>query len=156
MRHLDNGPRGTEHARFAMRGTIVSMSITSDHVDSIVAQSIFMTTCEKAQKELKRHHQALKRVRAKEKMKTIDATLPPDLLRSVNQARNKGSSSWLNAMPLVDQVLALNRQEFRVSLRMRYNLPLVNLPSQWNLYIQPQLQLLDNETTIWDDYLLLC
>ena len=32
-------------------------------------------------------------------------------------------------MPLSDQGLALNKQEFRDSLRMRYDLPLVDLPS---------------------------
>ena len=32
-------------------------------------------------------------------------------------------------MPLADQGLALNKQEFRDSLRLRYILPLVDLPS---------------------------
>ena len=32
-------------------------------------------------------------------------------------------------MPLSDQGLALNKQEFRDSLRLRYDLPLVDLPS---------------------------
>ncbi|CAH3044098.1 unnamed protein product, partial [Pocillopora meandrina] len=41
----------------------------------------------------------------------------------------KGANSWLNAMPLADQGLALNKQEFRDSLRLRYNLPVVDLPS---------------------------
>ena len=47
----------------------------------------------------------------------------------VNQSRDKGASSWLNAMPLADKGLALNKQEFRDSLRLRYDLPLVDLPS---------------------------
>ena len=34
-------------------------------------------------------------------------------------------------MPLADQGLALNKQEFRDSLRLRYNLPQVDLPSLW-------------------------
>ena len=58
-----------------------------------------------------------------------DSTLPSDLLRSVNQSRDKGASSWLTAVPLVDQGLVLNRQEFRDSLRLRYNMPLSDLPS---------------------------
>ena len=32
-------------------------------------------------------------------------------------------------MPLADQGLALNKQEFRDALHLRYNLPLVDLPS---------------------------
>ena len=43
--------------------------------------------------------------------------------------RHKGASSWLNAIPLKEQGLALNKQEFRDSLRLRYNLPLSDLPN---------------------------
>ena len=32
-------------------------------------------------------------------------------------------------MPLADQGLALNKQEFRDALHLQYNLPLVDLPS---------------------------
>ena len=59
-----------------------------------------------------------------------DNQLPSDLLRSVNQSRDKGASSWLTAVPLVDQGLVLNKQEFRDSLRLRYNMPLSDLPSK--------------------------
>ena len=45
--------------------------------------------------------------RAKERMERIDTNLLPDLLRLVNQARDKGASSCLNAAPLVDQDLVL-------------------------------------------------
>ena len=62
-------------------------------------------------------------------MESIDSNLSPDLLRLVNQSRDRGASSWLNAMPLADQDRAMNEQEFRHSLRLRYNLPLVDLPS---------------------------
>ena len=79
--------------------------------------------------ELKRHHQSLQRVHDKEKMESIDSTLSPDLLRLVNQLRHKGTNSRLNAMPLADQGLALNKQEFRDFLCLQYNVPLVDLPS---------------------------
>ena len=107
-----------------------STSITAAHVGSIIAQSTFMATGERSTEELKRHHQSLKAERGKEKMEMIDSTLPPALLRLVSQSRDKGASTWLNAMPLVDQGLALNKQEFRDCLRLRYNLPLADLPSQ--------------------------
>ena len=32
-------------------------------------------------------------------MDSIDSSLSPGLLRPVNQSRDKGASSWLNAMP---------------------------------------------------------
>ena len=65
----------------------------------------------------------------KEKMESTDSTLFPDLLRLVNQSRDKGASSWLNAMPLADQGFVLSKQEFRDALNLRYNLTLVDLTS---------------------------
>ncbi|CAH3172143.1 unnamed protein product [Porites lobata] len=125
-----------------------------------------MVSGERSTEELKRHQQSLKRASAKVKMDSIDSSLSPGLLRLVNQSRDKGARSWLNAMPLADKGLALNKQEFRDSLRLRYDLPLVDLPSHCisqrhdgvrnllttfidnignNVEIEPRLQPLDNE-----------
>ena len=46
----------------------------------------------------------------------MDPSLPTNLLRLVDQARDKGASSWLNTIPLEEQGLVLNKQEFRDSL----------------------------------------
>ena len=101
------------------------------HEDSITTQSTFMVAGENSTEELKRQHQVLKSESVKSRMEiSVDSTLPPDLLRSVNQLRNKGASSWFTAVPLVDQGLVLNKQEFRDSLRLRYNVPLSDLPSK--------------------------
>ena len=89
-----------------------------------------MVSGENSTEELKRQHQALKTASVKSRMESIDSTLPSNLLRSVNQSRDKGASSWLTAVPLVDQGLVLNKQEFRDSLRLRYNMPLSDLPSK--------------------------
>ena len=89
-----------------------------------------MVAGENFTEELKREHQALKTASVRSRMESIDSTLPSDLLRSVNQSRDKGASSWLTAVPLVDQGLVLNKQEFRDSLRLRYNMPLSDLPSK--------------------------
>ena len=78
--------------------------------------------------DLKKHQQSLKVAHLKSKMETVNASLPSDLLPLVNQARDKGASSWLNAIPLEEQGLVLNKQEFKDSLRLRYNLPLSGLP----------------------------
>ena len=106
-----------------------SRLITAAHVDSITSQSSIMVPGERSTEELKRHQQSLKRASAKEKMDSIDSSLSPDLLRLDSQWRGKSAGSWLNAMPLADQGLALNKQEFRNSLRLRYDLPLADLPS---------------------------
>ena len=63
-------------------------------------------------------------------MENVDSMLPSDLLRSVNQLRDKVVSSWLTAVPLDSQGLVLNKQEFRDSQRLRYNMPLSDLPSK--------------------------
>ena len=93
----------------------------SPHVDSITTQSMFMVADENSTEKLKRQHQALKTASVKSRMENIDSTLPSDLLRSVNQ---------LTAVPLVDQGLVLNKQESRDFLRLRYNMPLSDLPSK--------------------------
>ena len=74
-----------------------------------------MVAGENSTEELKRQHQASKTASVKSRMESVDSTLPSDLLRSVNQSRDKGASSWLTAVPLVDQGLVLNKQEFRDS-----------------------------------------
>ena len=47
----------------------------------------------------------------------------------VDQARYTGASSWLNAIPLEEQGLCLNKEEFRDAVRLRYDMPLKGLPS---------------------------
>ena len=89
-----------------------------------------MAAGKNSKEELKRQNQALKTASIKLRMESIDSTLPSDLLRSVNQSRDKGASSWLTEVPLVDQGLVLNKQEFRDSLRLRYNVPLSDLLSK--------------------------
>ena len=115
----------------------------SPHVDSITTQSMLMVADENSTEKLKRQRQALKTASVKSRMESIDSTLPSDLLRSVNQSRDKGASSGLTAVPLVDQGLVLNKQEFRDSLRLRYNMPLSDLPSKCvcgEKYIQSRRQ----------------
>ena len=47
-------------------------------------------------------------------------SLPPTLQRSILLACEKGSSSWLTALPLVDQGFALHKGAFRDALCLRY------------------------------------
>ena len=89
-----------------------------------------MVAGENSTEELKRQHQASKTASVKSRMESVDSTLPSDLLRPVNQSRDKGASSWLTAVPLVDQGLVLNKQEFRDCLRLGYNMPVSDLPSK--------------------------
>ena len=72
---------------------------------------------------------AKRRAAAKSRIERIDESLSPNLLQAVQQTRDKGASSWLNAILIEEHGLALNKQEFRDSLCLRYDLPLANLPS---------------------------
>jgi hypothetical protein len=124
------GGLGVPNLRFeAPQKYAASKVLTEQHVNSIRCQSVSMEPCEQSIDDLKRIQQAIKTETAKSRMDSIDASLPPDVLSLVMQSRDKGASSWLNAIPLKDRGLALNKQEFRDSLRMRYNLPLNGLPS---------------------------
>ena len=87
-----------------------------------------VNTNEQLVDEPKRDLRTLKAENPKSKIESIDASLIPELLRLTQQARDKGASSWVNAIPLKDQGLTLNEQEFRDSLWLRYNLPQQDMP----------------------------
>ena len=102
------GGLGVPDLRFeAPQQFAASTLIIAPHVDSITTHSTSMVAGENFTEELKRQHQALKTASVRSRMESIDSTLPSDLLRSVNQSRDKGASSWLTAVPLVDQGLVL-------------------------------------------------
>ena len=54
---------------------------------------------------------------------------PSDVKPFILQARDKGASSWLNAMPIGELDFQLNKEEFRDALRLRSNMKLDNLPT---------------------------
>ena len=84
---------------------------TKQHVSSIKCQSLVLEPREQSIEDLTRIQRATKTEIAKSRMDTIDATLSPDVLFLVMQSRDKGASSLLNAIPLKDENLALNKQE---------------------------------------------
>lgn len=50
--------------------------------------------------------------------------------KAVEQAKEKGASSWLSTLPLEDQGFTLNKGEFRDALAIRYNADLRGLPAK--------------------------
>ena len=78
---------------------------------------------------MKKPQQSLNAASQRSKIDHTDDILPSHPLPFVNQARDKGARSLLTSLPLREQgLLALNKQEFRDSLRMGHNLPLEDLP----------------------------
>ena len=84
--------------------------------------------------------EAMKKVRSKrtaevqEILKTeksaVNELLDEGAKRAVGQAQEKGSSTWLNVLPLKDHGFVLRKDEFRDALALRYNQKISNLPSK--------------------------
>ena len=67
---------------------------------------------------------------AKQREEIVIASLGDITKKAVEQAKEKGASSWLSTLPLEDQGFTLNNGEFRDALAIRYNAPLRGLPSR--------------------------
>ena len=63
-----------------------------------------------------------------QKAEGIYKLLSPSLQRCFDQACEKGSSSWLSALPIADHGFHLNKGEFRDALCLRYDWTLTNVP----------------------------
>ena len=107
-----------------------SKLVTENHVNSIIEQSPRMKTPERSWQTVKSQLQQKKNENAKSMIKEIDDALPSKTLRQVNQARDKGASLWLNAIPYEQHGFNLNKQEFRDSIRLRYDMRLKDLPQK--------------------------
>ena len=81
-------------------------------------------------RELKNKMMTVKVNRNTEKLKELETKMSEKELRSVNQLRDKGASSWLSALPLQEHGLVLNKSEFRDALAIRYNQKLKGLPEK--------------------------
>ena len=64
------------------------------------------------------------------KVKHIEDTSTPEINRAIDQASEKGASSWLNAIPLEENGFNLTKGEFRDAISIRYNKRLRNFPSK--------------------------
>ena len=66
----------------------------------------------------------------KQKEEIVISTLSQGTTKAVEQAKEKGASSWLSTLPLEDQGFTLNKGEFRDALAIRYNADLRGLPAK--------------------------
>ena len=102
------------------------------HVESILEQRTQVkdvTTDGETLENLENVAASTKRERKIREQQNILENVPEDLKPFLEQAKDKGASSWLNAIPLTEQDLDLNKEEFRDALCLRYNFPLPDLPS---------------------------
>ena len=90
-----------------------SKLFSKHYVELIKCQIAEMGPSEQSIDDLKRIQQSIKTETAKSRMGSVDASSSPDVLCLVMHSRDKRASSWLNAIPLKEQGLALNKQETR-------------------------------------------
>jgi hypothetical protein len=69
-----------------------------------------------------------KKQRMEDMSQQVRERLPPAKQRMMDLLCEKGSSSWLSALPLQDQGFNLNKGEFRDALSLRYGWQLKNSP----------------------------
>ena len=83
------------------------------------------------QEELIKVNRSRKAANRKEKIKVTDEKLPENIRTFIQQARDKGASSWLNALPIEEMDCILNQEEFKdaLRLRVRYDQSLENIRS---------------------------
>ena len=61
--------------------------------------------------------------------RNVELSLEDNVKRALDQAKQKGSSSWLNVLPLEEHGFTLNKGEFRDAISLRYDRRIRNLPS---------------------------
>ena len=107
----------------------LSQMITKPLVNLIIQQSDFIPS---------KNEESIAKKKASDKKNEIEKKNHDDinskfegkLKRAIEEASEKGASTWLSARPSEEHGFALNKSEFRDSLAFRYNRPLKNLPSQ--------------------------
>ena len=109
-----------------------SRTITKPHVETIVAQEMIKRETDidgNSSIDLKNEVARAKTTRKKQQITQIDEQLSEGLKTCAIQARDKGASTWLNAIPREDQNYHLNKNDFKDAIRLRYNQKLHDLPS---------------------------
>ena len=109
-----------------------SQRLTAPLAALIITQQIDETTDPDLTHSLKNSIQSKNRQRQDQQAKDIYAQLTPQLKRCVDLAAEKGSSSWLTALPLPDHGFFLHKGEFRDAVSLRYDWELKNTPQTYS------------------------
>lgn len=106
-----------------------SQHLTAPLVALIVAQEAKQIVDPDVTATIKKNIKTSNRLRQVELARSIYDQLHPQLKQCVDLAQEKGSSSWLSALPLEEYGFHLHKGEFRDALCLRYG---------WNLSCTPQ------------------
>ena len=68
-------------------------------------------------------------INIKQKSKNLFETVSPSSRRAMELSQEKGSTSWLNVIPLKEMGFYLNKREFRDALHLRYDWSILDKPA---------------------------
>ena len=105
-----------------------SQRLTAPLAALIITQEINQVADPDLTRNLKNSIHCENRQHQDQQAKDIHAQLTPQLKRCVDLAIEKGSSSWLTALPLSDHGFFLHKGEFRDAISLRYDWELKNTP----------------------------
>ena len=133
-------PNETERKLFSLpiKSGGLNIKLPNDHLNDLEWSCLMSSaleehnplTAELAQNRTKADIKQLKERNLRDTMNDLKQNLPEEQKYAVSLANQKGSSSWLNALPLERYNFNLNKSEFRDGLCLRYSWEPKNLPSQ--------------------------
>ena len=120
-----------------------SRLITDVHTESIMKQEDCMLPCSSTilveledgsmvgatPNNLRAQFTSEKVKRLRVKIDKVMKDLPEEMRELVLRHQDRGASFWLEALPLEESDFVLSKEEFKDGVRLRYNLPLPDLPS---------------------------
>ena len=119
-----------------------SVQATNPIVAAILDQRVLIPeeeflACNEAIKAAKATIRSDKAAKYKSRREVLKLQLQPTKQKSFSNLWEKGASSWLTALPLVDFGFVLSKTEFQDALRLRYEIPLLSIPrhcacGQWD------------------------
>ena len=118
-------PCETSPGQFTM-----SMSISAPLVSLILDQSdIYEPTMKQEQARLRNNAKKFRRQMEARTASELNEELPNNLKKMVEICSEKGTSSWITALPIAEHGFMLHKGAFRDALCLRYGWRPQNLPS---------------------------
>ena len=116
-------------------GLVSPTTLTKEYDNSlhlsalITLQSADLGDTREKQREVKATLRAERRRQQETTAAELKARLPSHLQSAADHASEKGSSSWVTALPIADHGFTLHKGDFRDALCLRYNWTLPHLPT---------------------------
>ena len=116
-------------SRMAQREFDISVSVTTTLTSLVLEQKSSLGSAPELQQRLKAAALRQKTTSLQAFANSVVEHLPAQGQRAVQLACEKGSSSWLNALSLVEHGFDLSKSAFRDAVSLRYGWEIKNLPS---------------------------